>query len=111
MTDTTPEPAPKRPKATSDAERAERQRAAMRKYRSKDPEALNARRREMYKANPEKVNARQRERRAKDPEASNAYQREYRAKMMSENPEAVLEAEREATRRSRAKRRIERGRT
>jgi hypothetical protein len=40
-----------------------------------------------------------------------AYQREYRAKMMSENPEAVLEAEREAGRRSRAKRRIEKERT
>jgi hypothetical protein len=49
----------------------------------------------------------QRERRAKDPEAARAYAREYRAKRMSENPGAVLEAEREAGRRSRAKRRIE----
>jgi hypothetical protein len=104
MTDTTIPRKRGRPRTLSDAERAERQRAAMRNYRSKDPEALNARRREMYKANPEKVNARQRERRAKDPEAANAYQREYRAKRISENPETVLEAERAATRRSRAKR-------
>jgi hypothetical protein len=104
MTDTTITRKGGRPRTLSDAERAERQRAAMRKYRSKDPAALNAHRRERHKANPEAQTARQRERRAKDPEAARAYAREYRAKRMSENPEAVLEAEREATRRSRAKR-------
>jgi hypothetical protein len=47
----------------------------------------------------------QRERRSKNREALNAESRERRAKRMSENPEAVLEAERVAKRRSRAKRR------
>jgi hypothetical protein len=70
-----------RPRVRSDAERAERKRAYMRDY--------------------------QRERR----EALNAYRRDRRAARMRENPEAVLEAEREATRRSRAKRRIEKERT
>ena len=75
-----------RPRLTlSDAERAERIRVYQREYGLK--------------------------RRAKNAEAIRAYAREYRAARMRENPEAVLEAEREASRRSRAKRRIEKERT
>jgi hypothetical protein len=75
-----------RPQSTlSDTERAEQLRAYMRNY--------------------------QRERRSKNREAVRAYAREYRIKRMSENPEAVLLTEREAARRSRAKRRIEKERT
>jgi hypothetical protein len=65
----------------SDAERAERRRVYLRDY------AL--------------------EQRSKNREALNAKSRERRAKRMRENPEAALEAEREAGRRYRAKRRIE----
>src|SRR5271163_2358325 len=83
MTDTTTTPRKRgRPRLTqSDAERAERIRVYQRDYGLK--------------------------RRAKNAEAIRAYAREHRAARMRENPEAVLEAEREASRRSRAKRRIE----
>ena len=84
MTDTTPPPR-KRGRPRTDAERAEWKRVYMRDYGLK--------------------------RRAKDGEALRAYAREHRAARMRENPEAVLEAEREASRRSRAKRRIEKDRT
>jgi hypothetical protein len=74
-----------RPRVFTEAERAERNRAYLRAYwlekRSKKSEALNAKR------------------------------RERRAKRMSENPEAVLLAERERGHRRRAKRRIEKERT
>jgi hypothetical protein len=86
MTDTTTPPRRRgRPRVFTDAERTERRRVYQREY--------------------------QLERRSKNPEAVRAYAREYRAARMRENPEAVLEAEREASRRSRAKRRIEKERT
>jgi hypothetical protein len=83
MTDT-PTPPRKRGRPRlplSDAERAERKRAYQRDYGLKW--------------------------RAKNAEAIRVYAREWRAARMRENAEAVLEAEREAARRSRAKRRIE----
>jgi hypothetical protein len=81
MADTTTIPRkPGRPRLPlSDAERAERRRAYLRAYGLK--------------------------RRSENAEALKAYQRERRAARMRENPEAVLLAEREAARRSRAKRR------
>jgi hypothetical protein len=85
MTDTTVPRKRGRPRVFTDAERAERKRAYQRDYEL--------------------------EHRSKNREALNAKSRERRAKRMSENPEAVLLAEREAARRSRAKRRIEKERT
>jgi hypothetical protein len=85
MTDTTTPPRkrgrPRTDPTLSDAERAERIREYQRDYGLK--------------------------RRAKNAEAIRAYAREHRAARMRESPEAVLEAEREAGRRRRAKRRIE----
>lgn len=82
MTDTPTPPRkrgrPRKDPALSDAERAERIRVYQREYGLK--------------------------RRSKNRDAVNAYQREHRAARMREDPEAVLEAEREAARRSRAKR-------
>ena len=74
-----------RPRVLTDAERAERRRVYQRAW--------------------------VRTQRSKNREAVNANSRERRAKRMSENPEAVLEAEREARLRRRAKRRIEKERT
>jgi hypothetical protein len=86
MTDTTTPPGKRgRPRVFTDAERAERLRVYQRDYGL--------------------------EQRSKNREALNAKSRERRAARMSENPEAVLEAERGAKRRSRAKRRIEKERT
>jgi hypothetical protein len=80
MTDTTIPRKRGRPRSTlSDAEGTEQRRVYLRDY--------------------------QLERRSKNREALNAKSRERRDRLMSENPEAVLLAERERTQRSRAKRR------